>query len=272
MRISTVHVIALLLILLIVYTFVTAPSQLADTRSSSTEAMIPIQLVLDTIAAENDTVRTLYTRSIVGAGLKAGLRFDEKWKDDDVQAGPLPALFLREAANSIEMNPVPIGLFLGSHQPIASSNRFSGVQSPYFAKILNHRRAEHFYDQGSRRWTAMFPDFASVAACVNCHNEHPDSPKKDWVLNDVMGATTWSYPRKQVTSSEFMAILAAVRSGFRDAYRSYLEEIETFDEKPQVGSRWPGDGFAVPDEETFMAEFERQASPATVNRLIEQQQ
>ncbi len=270
MKISTVHLIALLLILLIVYTFVTAPTPLPD-RSSPSEATIPIKRVLETIAAENDVVRTLYTRSIVGAGLKAGLRFDERWKDEAVQAGPLPALFLREAANSIEMNPVPIGLFLGSHQPIASANLFSGIQAPYFAKILDHRSVEHFYDQGSQRWTAMFPDFASVAACVKCHNEHPDSPKKDWVLDDVMGATTWSYPREQVTTAEFMEILAAVRSGFRDAYRSYLEEIKTFDEKPEVGSRWPGDGFAVPDEETFMAEFERQASSATVNRLIQQQ-
>ena len=29
------------------------------------------------------------------AGMKAGLKFHEKWRDADMQAGPLPALFLR---------------------------------------------------------------------------------------------------------------------------------------------------------------------------------
>lgn len=270
MKITSGHLMALVLVLLIVWAFVSSPAPLPDSETTSADASIPIRQVLETIAAENDIVRTLYTKSIVGAGKKVGLRFDEDWKDEDVQAGPLPALFLREAANSIEIDPIPLGLFLGSHQPIARSNQFSGSQAPIFAKVLENRSAEHFYDGTTGRWTAMFPDFASVMACVNCHNDHPDSPKKDWALNDVMGATTWSYPREHVSSTEYLDIIRAVRAGFRDAYLGYLTEVQSFDEKPEIGQRWPSDGFAIPDEATFMTEFKRLASAATIDRLIEQ--
>ena len=55
------------------------------------------------------------------------------WKDEDVQAGPLPALFLRETAARLEASPVPLGLFLGSDYPISPSNRFQGAQAEAFA-------------------------------------------------------------------------------------------------------------------------------------------
>ncbi|MBT5738000.1 MAG: hypothetical protein HN891_00045 [Planctomycetes bacterium] len=269
MTLNRMHLTALALILAIVWAFASAPPALPDHQRSSTTATIPIGLVLETVARENDVVRSLYTKSIVGAGLKAGLRFDENWKNADVQAGPLPALFLREAALSIQQNPVRLALFLGSHQPISDANQFSGSQTAIFEKILTTGEAEHFFDPGLKRWTAMFPDYASVMACVKCHNEHPDSPKKDWVLDDVMGATTWSYPHETVSPDEFVNIIDAVRGGFRDAYRSYLQEIESFDNKPEIGTQWPSDGYAVPDEETFMKEFEQRISADTLNTLLE---
>lgn len=268
MTLNRTHLAALALILAIVWAFASAPPALPDNQRSSTAATIPIQLVLETVARENDVIRSLYTKSIVGAGLKAGLRFDENWKNADVQAGPLPALFLREAALSIQQNPVRLALFLGSHQPISDANQFSGSQIEIFDKILNTGEAEYFYDPGLERWTAMFPDFASVMACVNCHNEHPDSPKKDWVLNDVMGATTWSYPHATVSPDEFVKIINAVRGGFRDAYKAYLKEIESFDNKPEIGSLWPSDGYAVPDEATFMKEFGQRISVTTLSTLL----
>jgi hypothetical protein len=31
-------------------------------------------------------------------------------------------------------------------------------------------------------------------ACVDCHNNHPNSPRRDFKLNDVMGAIVITFP------------------------------------------------------------------------------
>ncbi len=41
---------------------------------------------------------------------------------------------------------------------------------------------------GRRYFTAFYPDKAIIDACVDCHNHHDDSPRKDFVVGDVMGS------------------------------------------------------------------------------------
>jgi adenylate cyclase len=170
---------------------------------------------------------------------------------------------------SLQKSPVRLGLFLGSDFPISSSNLFKGKQNEMFQKIRQSKKPEFFYAEDTQLYTAMFADHASVQGCVTCHNEHPDSPKKDWVLNDMMGATTWSHPSKEVTYEEAMAIVGAVRQGFRDAYEKYLEKTKTFTKQPEIGDRWPKEGYYLPSAEVFLAEFSRRASGGTVQRLLE---
>ena len=83
-----------------------------------------------------------------------------------------------------------------------------------------------------------------------------------------MGATTWSYPHATVSEAEYLQIVAGVRRAFRDAYRSYLTEIESFENKPEIGAQWPADGYFVPNEETFMAAFENEITIKTMNRIL----
>ena len=251
-----------------IYFFVSAPPPLPEQAGSTTTASIPIASVLETIAAENDVVRTLYTRDVVGPGLQGRLAFDEFWRQEEVEAGPLPALFLREAAGSLQRSAVPLGLFLGSDFPIVSANLFEGSQAEVFQQIKDTRESVFFFDEGSQMHTAMFPDFASAQPCVTCHNEHPDSPKVDWVLNDVMGATTWTYPRATVTVDEYLEIVETVRASFRYAYSEYIAEAETFDDPPVIGERWPSEGYYIPSVDVFMEEFGRRASGPSVERIL----
>ncbi len=46
----------------------------------------------------------------------------------------------------------------------------------------------------SERLQYMAADFASAQACVTCHNAHPDSPKQDYQLGDMMGALVVTVP------------------------------------------------------------------------------
>lgn len=257
----------LALITLAIYLFVSAPPQLPE-AGARVGRTIPINEVLTLVAAENDIARALYTNDIVAAGKKVGMAFGEKWRERDVQAGPLPALFLRESAMSLEKSPVRLSLFLGSDFPISPSNLFKGKQQEVFQRIRQTQQPEFFYAEDTQLYTAMFPDYASVQGCVDCHNAHGESPKKDWKLKDMMGATTWAYPSKEVTYEEAMQILGAVRQGFRDAYEKYLAKAKTFSTPPEIGDRWPKDGYYLPSSEVFLAEFSRRSSVGTVQRLL----
>lgn len=250
-----------------IYLFATRPEPLIDSRTS--ERSVPIERVFRILAAENATMRALWTAEIVGAGTKAGLKFGEKWRDPAVAAGPLPALFLRESATALQKTRVPLGLFLGSDYPIAQSNLFTGEQAEHFKRLRATNNPEFFNATDIGRSIAMFADVAIAPACVSCHNEHPNSPKTDWKLNDILGATTWSYPKDKVTIEEVLQIIAALRSGFAAAYDGYLTKAATFEKPPEVGERWPRDGYYLPTREAFMREFERRASANTVDRLLQ---
>ena len=252
---------------LAIYLFVSAPPPLRE--ESSDQRTIPVQTLLEICDHENAIVRKMYTKEIVGPGRAAGLAFDEGWRDDDVQAGPLPALFVRETARSLERSPIRLSLFLGSLYPIQEANGFSGVQLAKFKRMLVDREPRHFFVEDTALHTAMFPDPAVTQACVSCHNEHEDSPKNDWELGDVMGAVTWAYPKEQVSLEEAMQAVSALRQAFRDVYSAYVKEARAFDSPPSIGELWPAEGYAIPSADTFMREAAERASAGTMERLLE---
>ena len=58
-------------------------------------------------------------------------------------------------------------------------------------------------------------DRMTTEACVTCHNTHPDSPKKDWKLNDVRGALEVVVPvdRQVAATASMMWTIALVSLG-----------------------------------------------------------
>jgi hypothetical protein len=71
-----------------------------------------------------------------------------------------------------------------------------------------------------------------------------------------------------VTVEELMTIITALRQGFREAYSAYLAKAETFSRRPEIGKKWPRDGYYLPTVEVFMAEAMRRASPKTLAALF----
>ena len=249
-----------------IYLFASRPVPLQAEQASG--RTVPVETVFRVVAAENDAARKLWTADIVGAGVKAGLKFNEKWREPAIEAGPLPALFLREASTALQKTRIPLGLFLGSDFPIAQSNKFNGIQADHFAQLRKSGEPEFFNATDIGRFTAIFPDRAVAPGCVTCHNEHPNSPKTDWKLNDIMGATTWSYPKERVSLEELVQIVGALRASFAAAYDAYLAKVASFAKQPEIGDRWPAEGYFIPSKRAFLAEFERRASPNTVERLL----
>jgi len=234
------------------------------------ENVFSVDEVLEMVAKENDVTRTLYTKAIVGQGKLQGMKFDEDWRKDDVEAGPLPALFLRGIATSIQKSTVPLGLYLGSDYPVNAANKFVGKQAELFVKIKEDRKPAFFYDEDSKLHTAMFADVAGADACVTCHNNHKQSPKTDWKLGDVMGATTWQYPKDSLTYKETVAVLNSYAKGTVDIYEEYLKEIAAFvnSGKPEIGKKWPAEGNYLPTSEVFLDSVQKLTSYATMKKLV----
>lgn len=263
---------ALALACLGIYLFVSAPPPLPETGQASAD--IPVAEMLTALQGANHAVRQLWTREIVQAGEKVGLKFDERWREPDLDAGPLPALFLRETARSLERHPVRLSLFLGSDFPISRSNALQGTQLERFRILRETRVPQFFYVADTQLHTGMFIDVAVTEACVDCHNEHEDTPKRDWQLGDVMGAVTWSYPAETVALEEFLRATAALHQAVRAAYEGYLAKVRGFARPPLIGEHWPVDGYCLPDVEVFMAEVYRRTAPQTlalVDTLAERQ-
>lgn len=83
-----------------------------------------------------------------------------------------------------------------------------------------------------------------------------------------MGATPRAYPGKTVNRDEIIKIIASLRKGFRDAYTAYIEKATTFSRKPEIGSRWPKDGYYLPSADVFINEFSKRASESSLDRLL----
>lgn len=258
-----------LFVLAALYLGVSAPAALPDRARH--EERIPAGLALAVLDRENAAIRALYTGEIVGPGKAAGLKFDERWKEDAVHAGPLPALLLRETANRLQARMPELGLFLGSDYPIVKENLFKGEQARHYEALKRDLKPREFYDAQLGRTTAMFPDMASAQACVSCHNEHPHTPKKDWKLNEPMGATTWSYAGQTVSTQQLLKMVQQLRWSATDAYASYLKKAASWDEaeRPEIGSRWPREGGrTLPDEATFRKAVEARNSADTLRTLL----
>lgn len=255
--------------LIAIYLFVSAPPPLEVAGGASgTARQIEVRRLFDTLDAINGAARMLYTSRIVGAGLQAGLKFGEDWAEPGVEKGPLPALFLRLVAARLETKPPRLGLYLGSDQPINASNLFTGPQALTFLAVKADRAA-HFTTADGIGQIGLYPDFAAAQPCVSCHNGHKSSPKTDWNLGDVMGATTWTYPDADVAADDYLATTEALFQAIDESYRGYLAKVEGFAKPPIVGTVWPEPGLNVlPSAEVFMAELRRLTAETVLVNLV----
>ena len=258
--------ITLVLVAVIVYLFVTAPPPLEDKRLSGVQ--LPIEFVLRLANDENNIARRLYTKEVLQEGKKRGIKFDENWQEKDVIAGLLPAQFLRETASYLEKSPVRLGLYLGSEFPINRTNLLEGLQVRKLKDIKKSDGDTFFKMLAEKTYVFMSPDIATVNSCITCHNKHPESPKTDWKINDVMGATTWLYPYEKISLKDTLLLLSELRRGFAFSYQYFLDEVKQMPKSYTIGNKWPKEGYFVPSKDEFMSELSRRTSDATLNKLL----
>jgi hypothetical protein len=250
-----------------IYLFVTAPPPLVSEANLSKK--ISVKKILQILNDENKIVRSIYTKEIVIKGKKSGLKFDEKWQEEGVDAGPLPAQFLRETAKNLERRPVRLGLYLGSDYPINEANKLIGTQLAMFKNIKENKIDRFFHVTEMGVYVYMSADIAIAKACVNCHNNHNQSPKSDWVLNDVMGATTWTYPEEKISVEDALLMISEFQLSVRTSYERYLKQISSIKNPPVVGKKWPIEGYYLPSAKEFMKKVTSKSSNNTLSSLVQ---
>lgn len=129
-------------------------------------------------------------------GFTIGLKATENWQQDNTL--PLPAQFLLLSSTATSSKAVGLKYRLMSLWPINKKNR---PKNPYeksgLEEILKNPKKPftRVISQGGQSFfEAIYPDRAVTKACVSCHNNHPNSPKKDFKKGDVMGGIAISFP------------------------------------------------------------------------------
>lgn len=160
---------------------------------------LPIEIVADYVHAVIEADREVYTRHVVERMQTKGVVVaSENWEQKNTL--PLPAQFLMESGRTMAKKGTGIQYRLISLWPINKHNAASSeFEKTGLGTVLTHPTKPYtgfVKEGGARYFQAVYPDLAITQACIGCHNAHPDSPKRDFKINDVMGAIVISIPVK----------------------------------------------------------------------------
>lgn len=155
------------------------------------------QAMADALYAVISADRETYTREVVNRLQNENvIKASEHFKDD--KALVLPAQMLRMGAETAAKKNASFSYALLSLWAINKQNLPKTEVEKAGLKAVADNPAQAFYKEeklGDKTYfTAVYADKGVVDACVNCHNQHKDSPKTDFKLNDVMGAVVIRIP------------------------------------------------------------------------------
>jgi len=152
-----------------------------------------------------DSDRAVYTRKIVNRLVKKDkvIKASEHFEDD--KALVLPAQMFRFGAEMVakraeDMPEVDFSYSLQSLWPINKQNAPKTDAEKTGLKFVAENKGKNYYTEetlgGKKYFTAVYADTAVAPVCVSCHNDHKDTPKRDFKLGDVMGGVVIRIPVK----------------------------------------------------------------------------
>jgi hypothetical protein len=171
----------------------------SSAMTEGTAVSLPVEMVADYVHAVIEADREVYTKHVVERLQSKGVVVaSENWEQKNTL--PLPAQFLMESGRVLAKKGIGIQYKLISLWPINKRNVASGeVEMTGLGAVLTHPTKPYtgfVKEGGARYFQAVYPDLAVTQACIGCHNAHPDSPKRDFKINDVMGAIVINIPVK----------------------------------------------------------------------------
>ena len=168
--------------------------------------------VADMLHAVMEADRTVYTQQIVNRLVKTEkvqvvdpsgkepvpLKASESWKTEHGKL-PLPAQMFRMGAEKVTEKNVGFTYALLSPWPVNKQNKpKTDLEKKGLDAVVGNGGKAPFYGTealgGKNYFTAVYADVAVAEACIDCHNDHTDSPRSDFKLGDVMGGVVLRIP------------------------------------------------------------------------------
>lgn len=164
---------------------------------------VPVKVMADALHLVLDSDRTVYTQKIVNRLVKKEkvIKASEHFEDDKALA--LPAQMFRFGSElamkrSEAMPDVNFSYSLQSLWPVNKQNEPKTQAEKDGLKYVAENKGKNFYTTetlgGTKYFTAVYADTAVAPVCVSCHNDHPDTPKSDFKIGDVMGGVVIRIP------------------------------------------------------------------------------
>ncbi len=155
-------------------------------------AVIRPQDMADALRDVVNANRSIYTRLVVERlqNQEKVIKASDNWEKEKALINPCEKL--RLAAEAIQTKGAEFSYTLRATAPIVRRNSpQTEIERLGLEAVSRHPDTNYYAREtlGGRRYlTAVYADKALSTACVECHNAHPQSPKKDWRVGDVMGA------------------------------------------------------------------------------------
>lgn len=158
---------------------------------------VPPEKVADYIQAVIESHRAFYTAHVVERlEEQGGIKVDGEWRTHK-NTLPLPQQFVTESSNMFSKL-TGLRYRLISLWPIDPKNRprdqndKKGLEA--LVKQPEHPVTRTIQIDDQTYFHAIYADLAVSQACVACHNAHPNSPKKDFQIGEVMGGLVIEFP------------------------------------------------------------------------------
>jgi hypothetical protein len=176
------------------------PHVFAVDKKAGASVGVPPETVADYLRAVIMAHRHFYTIHIANRLRQERIvDVSENWKT--TRSLPLPVQLVQETSEIAELTGPNVRYRLISQWPINKSNAPATEFERRGLKEVQARPTRPYSStvEGSAEqvFEAVYADIAVTAACVECHNAHPSSPKKDFKVGDVMGGLVISFPVRQ---------------------------------------------------------------------------
>jgi len=164
------------------------------------QAQVSYKEMADALHAVMESDRTVYTRMVVNRlqNEEKVIKATEHFKDD--KSLPLPAQMFRFGAEMVAERKMGFHYSLQSLWPINKQNAPKTALEKKGLEAVAKDPSKPFYGEETlgktKYFTAIYADKAVAPACVTCHNEHKDTPKKDFKIGQAMGGVVMRIPMK----------------------------------------------------------------------------
>jgi Protein of unknown function (DUF3365) len=169
----------------------------AGNKNAETLAGIPPRTVADFLHAVIMAHRNFYTIHIVNPMQQEGIvDVSENWRA--TKSLPLPVQLLQETSEMAELTGANVHYHLISRWPINKANApATEFERRGLEAVQLHPNEPYtgLIGGGSGQlFGAVYADLGVTRPCIECHNLHPNSPKSDFKVGDVMGGLVITFP------------------------------------------------------------------------------